>query len=345
MKKYFYNYNEVPLCLDNIYQGSSCFLITSGPSLKTLNLSLLNQPGIVTFGVNNSASIVRPKLWVSVDDPANFAISIWKDPSIQKFVMYGKRNKRLWNNVEWKDSELRVSQCPNVVYYKDNEHFKPTEEWLEEETINWGNHGCRCECGFMFKDTKEKHGFVCPECGGRQFGARSVMLAAIKICYLLGFKNVFILGADFKMTEENKYAFDQGRSLSSIKSNTDTYNRLNSRFSKLRPVFEKNDFFVFNSTPNSGLESFIKIDYKEAIDIALKGFPDTKNERTFGMYDRKACDKHVDERTVKLSELAKKISEEKDRHLLRKLNRQHEHMKIKLAEAIEERNVLLTWKA
>lgn len=345
---HFFNYENKEIPIGGLYKNQSCFLIVSGPSLNKLNLSLLDQPGIITLGVNNSVRTYRPDLWISVDDPANFMVSIWKDPKIQKFVMHGKRDKILWDNVAWKKSDTLVSNCPNVVYYRDNEYFKPTDEYLDENTFNWGNHTDRCECGFKRqKDAKGKKIRECPKCKQRLWGARSVMLAAVKLAYVLGFRKIFIIGADFKMDSDNKYAWQQNRSQGSIKNNNSAYARLNTRFDLLRPVFENRGLYVFNATPESELHSFVKISFEDAVKMALNEFPDTKNERTYGMYDRKAIDKTVNKKQQKVNEIKEKISKVNgdSPRFLKRLNQKLEIETEKLKVAIEEKETLLTWTA
>lgn len=339
---YFWNKDEQPIPLQGVYSGCSLFMVWSGPSLKTLNLDLLRQPGIITMGVNNSPMAFRPNLWVSVDDPANFAISIWRDPLIHKFVMLGKRDKQLWDNNRWADSPWTVQECPNITYYRDNEHFKATDEFLTEETINWGNHTARCEqCGAMRSDKLPCHG-----CGGKLFGARTVMLAAVKLAYVLGFRKVFLLGADFKMEPENTYAWKQDKGLGGIRNNNKTYERMCARFAALRPVFERNNFFVFNATPNSGLTAFPKISYTDALNIALTGFPNTKNERTYGMYERKGIDRDIEKRhneQLAFTEAIKKLNGSDGRQLKR-LKHKLEVAIAKHRTALETREKILTWK-
>src|SRR5262245_955195 len=72
--------------LHEMYAGQAAFLVCSGPSLADYDLGRLNERGILTMAVNNAASLVRPNLWVSVDDPRNFLEAIWRDPGILKFV-------------------------------------------------------------------------------------------------------------------------------------------------------------------------------------------------------------------------------------------------------------------
>jgi hypothetical protein len=258
----FYTADEKPLLLGNSFRNQSCFLLCGGPSLNLLNLSLLRKPGIVTFGINNSPKIFRPDMWTLVDDVGNFIISVWLDPKIRKFVPSGKQEHNLFDNTSWKDSPIKVKNCPNVTYYKRNDKFTP-DTYLSEDTVNWGN--------------SRENG-----------GCRSVMLAAIKIIYLLGFNKLFILGADFKMTPDYKYAFSQDRTNGSIHNNNSTFNILNKRFDILRPLFEKAGLFVFNATPNSNLNSFTKIDFTDAVAMTTHTFPDTSTEKTDGLYDRQA---------------------------------------------------------
>jgi hypothetical protein len=108
-KSMFYNAQEQPINIENSYLGSSIFLLLSGPSLKSFHLDSLKQPGIMTFGVNNVPKVFRPNLWTMVDDPGNFIISIWKDPTITKFVPITKTNHKLFDNTKWLQSDIVVN--------------------------------------------------------------------------------------------------------------------------------------------------------------------------------------------------------------------------------------------
>lgn len=308
----FFNANSEPISIEKTYKNQALFITLCGPSLVGFNLDLLRQPGIITMGVNNSPKVFRPNLWVSVDSPSNFLYSIWRDPLITKFIHLGKQDKQLYDSSKRKMlTHIKSGECPNIVYWKDNEYFQPNK-FLTEDTINWGNHTDRCECGYFRLGKNEtcrcktsdppthvdgqscsicKKPFrlaLCPKCKKAQWGSRTVMLSVVRIAHILGFNKVFLLGADFKMSETQKYAFSQDRSASSIKNNNQTYERLNLRFNQLRPIFEKNRFYVWNCTPDSGLKSFDYMDYNLALKIALKDFPDTKNEPSSNMYDREA---------------------------------------------------------
>jgi hypothetical protein len=224
------------------------------------------------MATNNAPRTFRPNLWTMVDDPGNFIKSIWLDPKITKFVPFDHTEKAIFDNEAWKSTDILVGECPNVHFFRRNEHFVPTQ-FLKEGTFNWGEHSDSLD-----------------DLGNK--GGRSVMLVAIKLLYYLGIRKIFLLGCDFKMDDNTKYHFEQDRSAGSQKGNNSTYNILKSRFEALLPYFEEVGLKVFNCNPESGLKVFPYIDFEEAIAIATKNIPDIYNERTAGLYDRKANEKH-----------------------------------------------------
>jgi hypothetical protein len=193
---------------------------------------------------------------------------MWLDPTIQKFIPMAQFEKPLWDNrrlkegdetvQKWQRSGFRVGDCPNVVGYRRNEKFH-APRWLHEDTINWGNH--------------KKFG-----------GGRSVMLAAIRILYLLGFRSVYLLGVDFEMSAERKYHFEEERSAAAVRGNNSTYLKLKDWFTELQPYFLDSGFVVKNCNPASKLEAFPKISFAEAIQEATALLGDYGEERTSGMY-------------------------------------------------------------
>lgn len=263
----FFTRDGHPLWLGDFYRGRSAFLIGGGPSFAALDHSPLAQPGILTMGINNSPRTFRPNLWVSVDSPDHWIRSIWLDPTIVKFAPISHQGKKIFNSDTWQFMRQRVADCPSVVYYRRNEHFQH-KQWLYEDCFNWGNH--------------KNHG-----------GGRSVLLPAIRILFLLGIRNVYLLGVDFNMSESSKYHFDQDRNPGSIKGNQSTYDKLNEWFKLLRPHFEKEGFFVYNCNPASNLKAFEHKSYKDALSESLghMDYVDLANERTKGLYDTKTEDK------------------------------------------------------
>ena len=237
--------------LSNFYRGRSAFLVLSGPSLADHDLSLLNTRGIVTMGVNNSWSVHRPNMWTCVDSPGRFIDTGWKDPGIMKFVPMSAWNGRLRiqkQNGTMKPSAFRVKQMPSVLLYRRGEHFDH-RTYLDDDTICWGNPGSR----------KDSLGIK---------GKRSVMLVALRLLHYLGFKRVYLIGADFKMDDDCKYAFDESRTNAAIRHNNVLYDALNQRFEAMRDYFKRSKFTVLNCTPDSGLTAFEHMPYEQAIEKA-----------------------------------------------------------------------------
>jgi hypothetical protein len=257
----FFTQDNHPLFIGDVYRGRSAFLICGGPSFGALDHTMLRAPGVLTMGLNNSVKTFRPNLWCSVDSPDHWVRSVWLDPTITKFVPTGHHDKRIFNSDKWEHMRLKVGDCPNVIYFRRNEHFQ-ARQWLWEDCFNWGNHS-------------------------KVGGGRSVMLPAVRILFELGIRRIYLLGADFTMSAETKYHFDQNRHVGSIKGNNSTYEKMNGWFKELRPLFEQQKFHVFNCNPQSNLKAFEFIDYKDALEEAHShmDFVDVAAERTRNLYD------------------------------------------------------------
>ena len=104
-------------------------------------------------------------VWTCVDDPPRFMDSIWQDGNILKFVpesFFDRKGGR---------GGIPLREGRFFYGYRRNEHFRAAQ-WLTEGMINWGNHKCRG-------------------------GGRSLMLVALRIAILLGFRRIYLVGCDF----------------------------------------------------------------------------------------------------------------------------------------------------
>lgn len=268
----FFTRDRCPLWLTGQYRGASAFLVCNGPSLASENfdLSLLKLPGVITYGMNNGPRTIRPNFWSCVDDPKRFLKSIWLDPLITKFVPHAHAEKPIfdsetWTEVRFEDGQhVLVGDCPNVIYFHRNEKFMP-DRFLFEDTYNWGDHSKVGPDGFK--------------------GGRTVMLPCLRILFILGFRRVYLLGADFSMSEDYAYHFDEQREKGAVNCNNNTYEKMKQiYFPGLKPYFDAEGFEVFNCNPDSKLEAFPFIDYHEAIRDCMEPLGDWQNERTWGMY-------------------------------------------------------------
>ncbi|NUQ65976.1 MAG: hypothetical protein HUU20_26240 [Pirellulales bacterium] len=254
--------------LGDMYRGAAAFLIAGGPSLRSHDLGRLEEPGVLTCALNNAGSVVRPRLWVSVDDPGNFCDVIWRDPGIVKFVPLCHMEKHFAVRNEQDElmaSEEVVGDMPGVFGFRRNEVFA-AERWLYESTLNWGNHS----------EVVDAYG---------NKGSRSVMYVALRLLFYLGVRRLYLLGCDFRMEYgKQNYAFEQGRTRASVRGNNESYRILNVRLAHLKPYFDHEGYEVYNCTPGSGLTVFPFLSYEDAL-AEIRGRMPAKVV-TEGMYER-----------------------------------------------------------
>jgi hypothetical protein len=243
--------------LGDTYRGASAFLVCGGPSARSFDLNrLASIPGIITMAVNNAAQGWRPQLWCGLDEPHRFLNSIWLDPGIQKFYPLAYQDMPL------RDHPVRTPKdCPNTWFIRRNDKFD-AKTWLHEDTINWGQEG---------DDSRR--------------GGRSTMVAAMRILYILGFKRVYLVGADFKMEAGVGYSHDQVVDAAVAAKNNSLFEYLNGLFTALKPEFDAAGFEVFNTEQISGLTAFPYQAYVDARDRAAKDSKVNPRESSAGLYD------------------------------------------------------------
>jgi hypothetical protein len=249
LRLYTTDFDSVSLC--DFYRGRQAFLVLSGPSLAQHDLGQLSRRGIVTMGVNNSWAVYRPALWTCVDDPGRFVDTGWKDAGILKFVPMANWNARLRIQKpggRMAPSAFRVRQMPSVLLYRRSEHFDH-RRFLDEDAVCWGNNSA----------TKDSLGIK---------GKRSVMMVALRLLHYLGFRVVYLVGADFRMSDDQRYAFNENRTAAAIRHNNVLYEALNRRFEAMRDYFRRSRFTVWNCTPGSGLTAFEHMPYEQAVEKA-----------------------------------------------------------------------------
>jgi len=308
--------------LKDTFINSHIFLICSGKSFNELDKNPLRF--VMTMCVNNAPKACmpyfRPNIWTSVDNPDKFLYTIWADPKIMKLVPDGHINKPLWNS-DLDDSfgNYKVSDMPNIYTYPRNNIFNP-ETFLTESTVNWGCGENICgNCQYIHQKRDErgkkiKFPDACPKCGAiKSNGGRSVFIASLRLLYELGFRNVYLLGVDFEMkVNEPKYSFEEDKTPRGVAGNNSSYMKMEDRFKKLRPIFEKNGFMVYNCNKNSRLTAFEYLPYEEALKRAMwfvddwRKYINNEREKTLNLYQTRwfvcpQCRKNqrVDKESVK----------------------------------------------
>lgn len=248
----FFSRDLSTLNLSTLYQGSSCFLVSCGPSLLQTDLSQLNRRGVLTCGINNSPTVFRTNLWVFGDPPYKFHDAIWKDPAITKFVPLSFLStnpirEKTANGFEWlgRPGHLYPQDMPNVIGYRRSGRLD-AETFLTEDSISFGRSEKHAK--------REKLPHI-----------NNTFFSVIKVLYSIGVRTIYLLGCDFKMSPMQPYAFGQQKSDGGVRSNNRSYARMNDWFVSARPTFEAAGLRIFNCTPESGLTAFERVDYLDAV--------------------------------------------------------------------------------
>jgi hypothetical protein len=112
--------------LDDIFSGS-CFLLGGAPCLGDVKDKLENTP-VIKFAMNNTATIVRPDLWVGADVSKNFSDSVLLDPGPMKFAYITRRDNMICGT-KWKD-------VPNT-YFMTSVEMKSNEFFIKNRDFVW----------------------------------------------------------------------------------------------------------------------------------------------------------------------------------------------------------------
>ena len=252
--KFYRNKVEI-IDLTDLWKDQKVFLLCNGPSRNTLNLDLLYQPGVMTMTINNGGHSFRSNFWTAMDSPRKFMSSIFKDPKIMKFVNLRHISKPYFNDHD--SSTHLVHTSPNVIYIKRNVRAE-LDGWFNDDDIGWNT-------------TKE--------CGN----TRCSMLAAIHILYVLGFRTIYIIGADFEMNPRQPYCFSEIKGTGSVKTNNTSFSKLLKFFKDIQPELKKVGLQLFDAQGTRLSESLPTINYTEAVNNCVI---DT-SASTFGRYDAK----------------------------------------------------------
>lgn len=197
----FFRHNLSNVDLYNIYQGETVYLIGRGPSLKKLleNKSIakmIYHPSTTLYGMNSSPEVLNHdvQLWSCVDQMTKFPKQIYKNPNTMKFVPMNRMRTTIYEPRNHDDKKtlcleedgqlLYPSHCPNMygvqtyIYAPDSvQTLSFGKAYLTTPTVLYGYYK----------------------------GQKSVFLFALKICLLLGFKRIVLMGIDFKMDKNEPY--------------------------------------------------------------------------------------------------------------------------------------------
>ena len=304
-----------PAGVENLYLDGHVFMILGGPSRNLLDQSLFALPGVLTFAVNNvAAAMLRrgfpPAFWTYGDTTWKFHDAVWKCPNTLKFSPQPKLDNPLGekrNGEVVQVPELSPRKMPGVLGIYRNTVFDPAK-FLTEETVNWGvgkaqllgqlrpwlQENAGLQPGAGDKETeaawkaasasgklpRDKFRELCP-----YPKVLTTMFQAIRLCYLLGFRQVYLVGCDFTMSESYRYSFEEVGNPGTVGGNNNSYEAIKVLLAIAKPHFEAAGFQLFNLNPESMLTAFPYLPFEAAVARACKNLPRVID--TQGWYEKK----------------------------------------------------------
>ena len=112
--------------LDGLFSGP-CFLFGGSPYINEVKNKFDNKL-IVKMVMNNTATIIRPDLWVGADIAENYSASILMDPAPMKFTYITRKNCMIGDK-RWRD-------MPNT-YFMASEKMEPNVFYLRGRNFTW----------------------------------------------------------------------------------------------------------------------------------------------------------------------------------------------------------------
>jgi len=109
-------------------------------------------------------------------------------------------------------------------------------------------------------------------------GGRATMPMAIGILYRLGFRKVYLLGCDFRMSEHGPYCVPKDRTREQAAGSNRLFDAMNRWFDDLAPIFRDAGLTVLNATPGSRLTAFPRRDLADCVARAVVDMPAPETE-------------------------------------------------------------------
>lgn len=209
---------------DRVLRGhDSCFLIGRGWSAtKERLLAIKADQEILSAAINNYQRYFQPNVWITGDPPNYFGRWIWENPDVQKFVPL----------------EVADMECP-----KEDVDF-PKKTPKDYPNVHFFHHTSNIDAEVFFMTPYAAWGTTAYGPDDKDHpngGVRSSMIAALRILWHLGIRNVYLLGCDFVPHDHphETYFTDLGKQLAD-----------------LQPIFLDHQFNVFNCNRDSHLRVF-----------------------------------------------------------------------------------------
>lgn len=208
------------------YAGQPIRLLCGGPSMRGFDLSGISG---MTASINEIGIDFPTDLWIGGNAAApRFPEAFWHEDKIHFFR----------EGLGW------TPRAKNLVTWKE----QPGSE-LDVDRFAAGS-----EVVFEVRDVLR----------GKSISRKSIMLAALGILYRLGFREVRLLGCDWRYSSVGQYGHDHRHHGDGGEAECNEQLELLSRwFSQLEPHFRQIGYRVLNCTPGGELNVFERADWRE----------------------------------------------------------------------------------
>jgi hypothetical protein len=218
-------------------KDNSCvaFLCGGGPSLSSVDPSLLNGHNRIVFALNNTYPLITPDIWIGMDDPSCYRRDVFWQPFIK--IMRGGYQNRLCEG-------MRIDNLHNM-YYADVDYLDSRED--------------------IFRLRAHDIKFV---------WAANVFTTALHIIIWMGCKKIYLFGCNFDNSEIDYHDEQVSLSDRNKEWNKKLYAELYKYMEWFVSVSSRYGVEVYSCSPDSKINNFINyVNYKYVIGELEKDLP------------------------------------------------------------------------
>lgn len=227
------NYKKLK-ALKNAYAGERCFIIATGPSLRAEDLKALENE--VTFGMNSLCMLYDQMDW--------------------RASYIGVQDRRVFEKIE----PYLEKYCKDNVLISDDicKEFDKRKEWIFfPYNGSYHAYDTMLRNKLWAKFSKNCHHMV--------YDGYTITYSLLEIACYMGFKEIYLLGADCNYQEGQKNHFVEA----GVRESSYEYiqDKLFCGYRKAKEFADKQGIKIYNATRGGMLEVFPRVDFDS---IALK---------------------------------------------------------------------------
>lgn len=227
----------------NKHQGQRCFIVGNGPSLNDTNLDLLKNE--VTFGMNR-IDLIYPK-------------TIWR-PTYYIFSSSNCTDHR-WGN-GWSKSVVNCCKEPSTIPFIWDRYKNDIENRAGK--LDSSTHFLTSFTEFDKPMGTDKH--FSTDANLRLDKSGTTLNIALQLAYYMGFKDVYVIGADMNWVATDSSQGDPNHFDPSYKASIANgqfeFDRMSQVHAVAKKFFDKRGGSIYNAGYNSALKIHPKVDFE-----------------------------------------------------------------------------------